>query len=62
MANKPYPAKTPQEPRAVTVRRWCEMHDVSRAHAYALMKRGVVRYFYLGDRRRIVLEPITPEN
>jgi hypothetical protein len=61
MSHRPRIPKPPLERRAVSVDTWCRMFDASRSHAYALMKRGELRYFYLGNVRRIPLEPI-PEN
>jgi predicted site-specific integrase-resolvase len=62
MPPRPQTPKPPPEPRAVRVDTWCAMHDVSRTHAYELMKRGVLKYILLGAHRRILLEPPHPEN
>jgi hypothetical protein len=62
MPPRPKIPKPPPEQRAVSVNTWCAMHDVSRAHAYELMKRGILKYFYLGETRRILIEQINPEN
>jgi hypothetical protein len=57
--------KTPKpkpKQRTIKINAWCEMHDVSRAAAYDLMRRGLLKYVVFGSTRRIVLEELTPEN
>jgi excisionase family DNA binding protein len=61
MPPRPKIPKPPPALRAVTVKTWCEMHECSKAHAYELMRRGELPFYYLGHTRRIPLKP-RPEN
>jgi hypothetical protein len=42
---------------AWSVADWCEATSLSRSMAYALMKRNVIRFVKVGDRRLIVDHP-----
>jgi hypothetical protein len=59
---RPKVPKPPPALRAVRVKTWCEMHQVSTSHAYELMNRGELPFFYLGNTRRIPLTEPIPEN
>ena len=42
---------------AWSVADWCEATSISRSMAYVLMKRNVIRFVKVGDRRLIVDHP-----
>jgi predicted site-specific integrase-resolvase len=52
----------PPKPKGVRVNTWCALNEASRTHAYELMKRGELRYYYLGKTRRILVESPDSEN
>jgi hypothetical protein len=56
----PRKSKTPKPPLprlSYSIDEWSAAHGVARSTAYLLMKRGELRYFYLGKVRRIPADP-----
>jgi excisionase family DNA binding protein len=50
------------ERKALRVNTWCYLNDTSRSHAYELMRRGELPYYYVGKTRRIPVEQADPES
>jgi hypothetical protein len=48
------------ERKALRVNTWCYLNDTSRSHAYELMRRGELPYYYVGKTRRILVESPDP--
>jgi hypothetical protein len=62
MPPRPKNPSPPPKPKGVRVNTWCAINEASRTHAYELMKRGELPYYYIGKTRRILVEQPDPEN
>jgi excisionase family DNA binding protein len=50
------PVELTTKQEAVRVNVWCHLFDVSRSHAYELMREGKLHFYYVGKSRRIPLD------
>jgi hypothetical protein len=65
MPPRPKNPGPPPKPKGMRVNTWCAINEVSRTHAYKLMKEGKLAYYCLDDRprnRRILVDQPDPEN